>query len=226
MYEAKKTNEVRGPHFAAMYLQGRVIDIGAGNDLVCSWAERFDIEDGDANLIARYRQPGVYDAVHSSHCLEHMHDPKKALSQWWSLVKPGGYLVLVVPDEDLYEQGMWPSIFNPDHKATFRLDRAASWSPVSCDIEQAILELPKARLISAEIHDFAYDYHLQMRSPGERVRRVRGMWKLAKYSSKMPFGWVFMKWTRKLLFRCGVAIDQTLGEALAQIQVVARKEAE
>jgi hypothetical protein len=45
-----------------------------------------------------------------------MHDPEAALRQWWALVRPGGYLVVVVPHEDLYEQGMWPSAFNSDHK--------------------------------------------------------------------------------------------------------------
>ena len=37
----------------AHYFQGKVIDIGAGNDLVCSHAEQFDLEDGDANVIAQ-----------------------------------------------------------------------------------------------------------------------------------------------------------------------------
>ena len=63
----------------------------------------------------------AYDAVCSSHCLEHMRDVPAALTQWWALVRKGGYLVLVVPDEDLYEQGGWPSLFNSDHKATFRI---------------------------------------------------------------------------------------------------------
>jgi SAM-dependent methyltransferase len=224
MDEAKKANAVRGPGFAANYLQGRLIDIGAGRDLVCPWAERFDIEDGDANLITLYRQPGVYDAVHSSHCLEHMHNSRSALSQWWSLVKPGGYLVLVVPDEDLYEQGIWPSIFNTDHKATFRLNKAESWSPVSCDIKQAVLELPKARLISAEIQDAAYDYQLQRRT-GQKARSIRGRSRIAEYGRKIAFARPLVRWIQKLLFRCGVAIDQTLGEALAQIQIVAKKDA-
>ena len=130
MDEASKTRRVRGPDFERQYLSGKVIDIGAGTDPVCPWAEIFDVAEGDANFITRYRAPETYDTVHSSHCLEHLHDPKQALRQWWQLVRPGGYLVLVVPHEDLYEQGFWPSIFNPDHKATFRLDGTASWSPV------------------------------------------------------------------------------------------------
>ena len=51
-----------------------------------------------------------------------MRDVPQALEQWWQLVKPGGAMVIVVPDEDLYEQGAWPSLFNRDHSATFRLN--------------------------------------------------------------------------------------------------------
>ena len=92
MDEAKKTNLIRGDAFMSQYFRGKVIDIGAGNDLVCPGAERFDLEDGDANVITRYRQPDSYDCVHSYHCLEHMHDPAAALKEWWALVKPGGLL--------------------------------------------------------------------------------------------------------------------------------------
>src|SRR5690348_14443562 len=110
--EASKTKRVRGEEFVQRYLQGRVIDIGCGADPIVSHAERFDLAEGDAQEIAAVRQAGAYDAVYSSHCLEHMRDVRRALQQWWSLVRHGGHLILVVPDEDLYEQGGWPSLFN------------------------------------------------------------------------------------------------------------------
>ena len=72
MDEARKTNALRGEAFIGTYLRGKVIDIGAGQDLVCAYAERFDRDDGDANVISRFRPVNHYDAVHSSHCLEHM----------------------------------------------------------------------------------------------------------------------------------------------------------
>ena len=58
-----------------------MIDIGAGRDLVTPTAQRFDLEDGDADFITRYSQPQTYDAVHSSYCLEHMVDPARALNE-------------------------------------------------------------------------------------------------------------------------------------------------
>jgi predicted SAM-dependent methyltransferase len=57
------------------------------------------------------------DFVFSSHLLEHIDYNKvpKALKEWWRLIKPNGYLVLYLPDEDEYpkvgEEGA-----NPDHK--------------------------------------------------------------------------------------------------------------
>jgi SAM-dependent methyltransferase len=38
-----------------------------------------------------------YDAVLSSHCVEHLANPLAALAQWRRVLCPGGYLVMVVP---------------------------------------------------------------------------------------------------------------------------------
>ena len=65
MDEASKTRRLRRPDFEKKYLSGKVIDIGAGADPVCPWAESFDVAQGDANFITRYRAPESYDTVHS-----------------------------------------------------------------------------------------------------------------------------------------------------------------
>jgi SAM-dependent methyltransferase len=64
----------------------------------------------------------AFDFVYSSHCLEHLEDVPCALRNWVRLVKPGGWLYIIVPDYVLYERLSWPSRFNSDHKATFSLD--------------------------------------------------------------------------------------------------------
>ena len=132
--ESTKTQLTRSKEFINTYFSGDVIDIGGGNDPVVKYAEVFDLIHGDAQYILNYKNKESYDCVNSSHCLEHMKDVPSAIFQWWELVRPGGYMVTVVPHEDLYEQKVWPSIFNLDHKATFRLKRKSSWSPVSYDI--------------------------------------------------------------------------------------------
>ena len=62
--------------------------------------------------------------------------PFVALRHWCRVVVPGGYLVVMVPDEDLYEQGVWPSTFNNDHKHTFTFHKPSSWSPVSVNLTE------------------------------------------------------------------------------------------
>lgn len=151
MKESSKTAQVRSSVFFKNFLSGKVIDIGGGNDPVTNYAEVFDIGDGDAQNILKYRKKESYDSVNSSHCLEHMKDVPLALSQWWELVKPGGHMVIVVPHEDLFEQKIWPSVFAGGHHATFRLKTKESWSPVSYDIHELIKNLPHSKIVSAEV---------------------------------------------------------------------------
>ena len=77
--------------------------------------------------------PGSMDFVFSSHTLEHIEDHEKALKVWWSLIKPGGHLVLYLPHRDLYPRIGTPGS-NPDHKHDFHPDdiiaamrRVGSW---------------------------------------------------------------------------------------------------
>lgn len=223
--EASKTNLIRGPEFIETYLSGKVIDIGCGVDRVTDTAEPFDLEHGDAQNILQYREAESYDTAHSSHCLEHMTNVPHALKQWWALVKPGGYLVLVVPDEDLYEQGRFPSVFNPDHKATFRIDKRKSWSPVSCDLRTLLESLAHAEIISIGRQDTGYNYRMQRKHVsgfgrflfGLNAARRRIFRSLHLDSPRIDKFW------DRLFFALGAPIDQTLGEAVAQIQAVVRK---
>ena len=226
MDEAKKTNNIRGKVFLEKYFSGKIIDIGAGEDLVCDAAERFDQDDGDANHITRYRDLDTYDTVHSSHCLEHMHDPEKALLEWWKLIKPGGYLVLVVPDEDLYEQGFWPSRFNRDHKATFTLNNKKSWSPVSFNILELVSSLPNSEIISAEIQDKFYDYNLQTKRPLSQIVKKYPLWYrgIRRITKKLKMGNSLLeKLQNQLLLSHQIPVDQTMRNAVAQIQILAKR---
>jgi predicted SAM-dependent methyltransferase len=221
--EASKTNAIRGPDFAGKYLMGRVIDIGCGGDLVVPWAEPFDKIDGDAAKVSAYRPRGEYNAVHSSHCLEHMPDAVAALNDWWSLVRPGGYLVTVVPDEELYEQGLWPSLFNPDHKWAFTISEAREEHVMNVvDLHR---KLPGAEVVEATRHDLHYSHEMLALSKKDRSLRNWSRYRdLSNSIHRMGWGrlrpelrmWNY--WARR-----GVPIDQTLGEAMAQIQVVVRK---
>ena len=128
--------------YATRWVIGSGIDIGAGPDPLSKLADFFplmtglkawDLEDGDAMHMASVPSE-FYDFVHSSHCLEHLADPYVSLKNWIRICKPDGHLLITVPDEDLYEQGIFPSTFNPDHKWTFTIHKNRSWSPKSLNV--------------------------------------------------------------------------------------------
>jgi len=235
MDEASKTEKIRGPKFRGKYFSGKVLDIGCGDNLVVPNAVPFDKEQGDAQEILNYLEPNTFDCVHSSHSLEHMRDVPKALEQWWQLVKPGGVMVIVVPDEDLYEQGVWPSLFNRDHSATFRLNKPDSWSPVSYDLRQTCSELPDAEIISLEHQDEGYDHSLQGHGLGKqgkffmRLNRsiIKRLNRNQKLITKLGISPQFLKYRVNLIsVKLGALVDQTLEDAVAQIQIVLRKKIE
>jgi SAM-dependent methyltransferase len=153
-----------------------------------------------------------------------MRNVPQALAQWWRLVKPGGYLILVVPDENLYEQGTWPSLFNYDHKATFRIGGTSSWSPVSYDIRELVASLPGAELLECELQDAGYDHSRRRNGIGPTARmafslRRRSVSALRRFTPGKKLAGI----ATALFDWIGAPTDQTDGLALAQIQVIAQK---
>lgn len=220
MNEASKTRALWGPR-EQEWLRGTGLDIGCGPDPILPGVRAFDVGDGDANEITAYVSDS-FDFVFSSHCLEHMHDPRHALRQWWQLVKPGGHLIVIVPDEDLYEQGYFPSVFNPDHKATFTLSKYRSWSPRSYNLIELARELPGGTLVSIELQDAGLDRALLDHAPvapnvARAFGRVRGSFhaRVRWPAARRVLDWGFR--------RLGIPLDQTLSAAVAQIQAVVRK---
>ena len=200
-------------------LTGKGIDIGAGVWPVRPDVQPFDQVHGDANHITRYVEPASYDYVFSSHCLEHMRDPDHALQEWWKLVKPGGSMLVVVPDEDLYEQGYWPSLFNKDHKFTFTLCKQQSWSPVSRNLLDMARALPDAELVSIRVQDAGYDRRFL--AEGNWPRPLSRLATAARVVAAPvpPLRWLVSGVC--LLLR--LPIDQLLGGAVAQIVLVLEK---
>ena len=120
-FKAKKRREREG--FFEKYCQGKGLDIGYGGDLLCENCKGWDIEDGDAQTLDGLPD-SHFDFVYSSHCLEHVNDAADAISNWWRVLKPGGYLLLYIPERDLYERKKTlPSRWNTSHKRFFLLDR-------------------------------------------------------------------------------------------------------
>ncbi|RAK57917.1 methyltransferase domain-containing protein [Phenylobacterium deserti] len=152
--------------FATRWLVGDGIDIGAGNDAIGMFSQMlplmtslrgWDLPDGDAMLMEGVADESL-DFVHSSHCLEHLQDPLVALGNWVRICKPGGHVVVMVPDEDLYEQGIFPSTFNDDHKWTFTVCKTGTWSPRSINLTAllghfaSVVSIQKIEVLDAGYH--------------------------------------------------------------------------
>lgn len=159
MKEASKTKIYFGV-LENQIFKGKGIDIGCGNDPIFADIERFDISDGDANNICKYVKK-QFDFVFSSHCLEHMKNPFHTIQQWWTLVKENGYLYIIVPDEDLYEHGHFPSKHNSEHKWTFTLLKQKETNIRSINIIELFSSLKDARILKIEVQDNNYNYNLK-----------------------------------------------------------------
>lgn len=91
------------------HVQGYILDIGCGMHKVTPEAIGIDgrslecvgmLKDG----LSKFEEHmyGTADTVFSSHVLEHMEDDYETLKEWTRLLKPGGKLVLYLPDGKHY----------------------------------------------------------------------------------------------------------------------------
>ena len=95
-----------------------------------------------------------FDAIYSSHCFEHIGDWRGVLRDWYRLLKVGGYLVIVVPHQLLFERKRsLPSPINPDHKRFY--------TPKSLLGEiEAALEENSYRIRHLVENDAGFDYSI------------------------------------------------------------------
>ncbi len=159
-------------HLIVPYTRGRVLDLGCG-PFKCwphftgvdnghharefGWQYKPDIVVEDCARLEVFRDESM-DAVFSSHLLEHIEDYRAALREWWSLIKPGGHLVLYLPHKDFYPNIGQPGA-NPDHKHDFDPE----------DIVQAMKDIgPRWDLVLSETRDGEDEYSfLQVYRKGE-----------------------------------------------------------
>lgn len=170
MREASKATMRRGydRRFATTYFVGKGIDIGCGSDPISNFAEfyplitemmNWDLEQGDATHLHDVDDES-FDFVHSSHSLEHMSDPRVAMKNWIRVMKPGGHMVLLLPDEDMFEQGVWPSEYtNGDHLTSWTIWKSVSWSPESINITDFFKIYPEMEILKIEKLDATYLYN-------------------------------------------------------------------
>ena len=124
----------------APYLRGFGLDIGAGSFKVLP--QVVSVDNGFDNVmfgipfkadvtVKSAEDLTVFgsqtmDFVYSSHLLEHLEKPEKALKEWWRILRPKGVMVLYLPHEDLYPKVGEPGA-NPDHKHNLNEQKVIDW---------------------------------------------------------------------------------------------------
>jgi hypothetical protein len=143
-----------------------------------------------------------------------VNEPAAVVRDWFALVKPGGHLFVIVPDEDLYEQGHFPSIFNEDHKSTFTISKSVSWSSASLNLNDIAQEMGG---VVVYLKQQANNYDL-----GLWTFRKLGIrkYKVGRHALRVALIRSFLRSTRL------IAIDQTTFRlpVLAQICIIIKKE--
>ena len=107
-------------HLTAPYCRGNGLDIGAAGSPVVPWAIQIDLPDeafrdyghcNEVEIPIQWRGDGLrnlpfkdstLDFVYSSHLLEDVEDWTPVLREWARVLKPGGHLVIMVPDRQRF----------------------------------------------------------------------------------------------------------------------------
>jgi ADP-heptose:LPS heptosyltransferase/predicted SAM-dependent methyltransferase len=162
--ENSKNNESRKVLWELIpYFNGKCLDIGAGpykvfphfsgvdNGHHWSHGTWTDIRVDDAKDLSQLGSAS-WDLAYSSHLLEHFpyEEVPAVLREWMRVVKPGGHLILYVPDENQYPK-CGTKYANSDHK----------WD---CSYEKVVSAMEKVEtgwdLVDYQVRDQADEYSL------------------------------------------------------------------
>lgn len=133
-YKAAKRRMSEAPEFWANVFSGKGIDLGCGCAPIglehypkitqnFAWDKVLNSRHDVSSLPFDDKE---FNWAHASHVLEHVENPIATCNEWMRVLTPGGWLVITVPDFNLYERDQWPSRFNPDHKSTWSIEMAKS----------------------------------------------------------------------------------------------------
>ena len=161
--EARKTYDLKLKNgFIEKYLSGSaILDIGYKgyeSDVLPIVPQAIGVDldypgyDGEMLPFATASQ----DAVFSSHCLEHVKDARATIREWFRVLRIGGFLVVCVPHQYLYERRIeLPSPWNLDHR------RFYTPATLMADVEAA-LEPNSYRVRHLIDNDLGYDYAIPL----------------------------------------------------------------
>lgn len=103
------------------------------------------------------------DYVYSSHCLEHIENPYQAIEEWHRVTKIGGFVIIVVPHQFLYEKKeSLPSKWNGSHH------RFYTPSSLLNEVEQTLIPNSyRVRFLEDGDEGFTYDIGPDHHSGGQ-----------------------------------------------------------
>lgn len=137
------------------------LDLGCAEDPLNETFRRWDVifGDGDATLLEGVPKD-KFQTVYASHLLEHLAYPVQAVRRWYEVVRPGGYLIIIVPHRDLYEKKrILPSNWNPEHTYFWLPDEEEP--PCTKSLRKVIAEaIPGANLVEFRVLQDGYDHTL------------------------------------------------------------------
>ncbi len=130
-------------HLPAPVGRARVLDVGCGSGVLLERMQRLGWEvegvEVDPGGVAAARSRGVavrqgmleaqhfpekhFDAIHSAHVIEHVHEPLSLLRECWRILKPGGTLVVLTPNIESWGHrrfgAAWLNLDPPRHLMLF-----------------------------------------------------------------------------------------------------------
>lgn len=133
-----------------------VLDIGCGPEKIVTWALSVDHHfkadikadvSPDSGQLKKALDGHRFDVVFSSHTIEHLRSPLlETIKYWFSFVKPGGELILYLPDESRYVfSPASPRLRNPEHfhyltPSTFRwyLEQVQGIGPIMIEEDPVV----------------------------------------------------------------------------------------
>lgn len=124
---SKKSETSKVRNSLKIFCNGNGVDIGFGGDPILKSAVTIDLPSPYAkykNNPLHLRGSGdnlywfkdnVLDYVYSSHLLEDFENTEQIINEWLRVIKPGGNLVLFLPDEQVYREYNKKLGKNPNH---------------------------------------------------------------------------------------------------------------
>lgn len=159
-YESSKLWRIRCESgFWSHFIRGpKIIDIGYRGGTpgaLPMHALAVGLELGDYDGFHLAVPDGWADAIHASHVLEHLEDPRAYLREWHRALRVGGVMLIFVPHAFLYERRLSvpPSRWSPEH--------LFSVTPASLlGLIESALKPNTYRVRHLADEDLGYDYDL------------------------------------------------------------------